>query len=128
MRFWIFSPGAASISAIAFTFSGSILFQYSNPIFLVGAAWLPWAIAMGHSFIKQVRWGNFIVLVGILCMILLGGEPQTVYLTILLLFALLGVDSFYARRIIKKEDQTKQNVEKNFSQTTGLLFFSSNSR
>lgn len=35
------SPIAASIAAAAYAFSGSVLFLYSNPPFLVGAAWLP---------------------------------------------------------------------------------------
>ena len=35
---------AASLAAISYPFSGYVLFQIYNPIFLISAAWLPWAI------------------------------------------------------------------------------------
>ncbi len=35
---------APGLSAVAYTFGGAVLFQYSNVVFLVGAAWLPWTL------------------------------------------------------------------------------------
>lgn len=41
---------ATRIAGAAYALSGSVLFNYSNPIYLVGAAWLPWGVA------ALVRW------------------------------------------------------------------------
>ena len=34
----------AVIGALSYELSGQVLFQYCNPIFCVGAAWLPWSM------------------------------------------------------------------------------------
>ncbi len=49
VRFRLARYGGASVLAagqagLAYAFSGSVLFQYCNVIFLVGAAWLPFAL------------------------------------------------------------------------------------
>ncbi len=70
---------SATLSAISFAFGGSVLFHTSNIVFLVGAAWLPWA-AMGVWQIhrtRQWRWGLMLSMA--LSMMVLGGDPQMAY-------------------------------------------------
>lgn len=80
MRSWRASWTAAGLSALAYAFSGPILFQYCNVIYLVGAAWLP------LGFLAVDRWarlGSHRALLGlafVLAMQTLGGDPQVAYL------------------------------------------------
>jgi hypothetical protein len=36
---------ASRLAAISYALGGAVLFNYSNPIYLIGAAWLPWGLA-----------------------------------------------------------------------------------
>jgi hypothetical protein len=73
------SRPAAGLSAVAYAFGGTVLFQYCNVAFLVGAAWLPWALLATHRMLtdRSVCWA---LVVGIcLALMVLGGDPQTAY-------------------------------------------------
>ena len=77
----LFGSSSASIfGALAYTFGGALFFQQTNPIFLVGAAWLPLASRGGVTLIDRPE--RFGVLKGAfpLAMMILGGDPQAAYI------------------------------------------------
>jgi hypothetical protein len=78
------SREAATLAAISYAFSGSVLFQYTNFVFLVAAAWLPLALLAAQRMLvrRQVRWA--LAFGAVLAMIVLGGDPQTAYHAVLL--------------------------------------------
>lgn len=71
------SQPAASIAAVAYGLSGSIVFLHTNPPFLVGAAWLP--IVIGSLLCRQGPIQKIrIPIAGVaLAMMILGGDPHT---------------------------------------------------
>ena len=79
----------ALLAGVSYQLSGQVLFQYCNPIYLVGAAWLPLAllsflrIATGRSAMR-----NAIQLAVTLSFMVLGGAVQTAMHAVL--GALLG--------------------------------------
>lgn len=76
-------------SAITYTFSGQVLFQYTNVIYLVGAAWAPVFFSLALSFYREtnlrLKRKILIKLSVLLALTILGGEPQIVYLTLIAL-------------------------------------------
>jgi uncharacterized glyoxalase superfamily protein PhnB len=71
-------PGA-TLAAISFAFGGPAIFQVTNVIYLVSAAWLPIAIGAVWNFIHGSgrRWS---IVAAVACaMMILGGDPQMVY-------------------------------------------------
>ena len=87
-RQWNLSAGSAAFAAAVYSFSPAVLFQYCNVIFLVGAAWLPWAVASGDSLIRNgsVRAVGSLAL--FLALMVTGGDPQAAYTAGLLLIGL----------------------------------------
>ncbi|MGQ9504056.1 MAG: hypothetical protein ACUVQR_04020 [Thermogutta sp.] len=104
---------AASLAAISYPFSGYVLFQIYNPIFLTSAAWLPWVIEALFSLVFQKdpqcqgsildvaatdeRSGFSQMVISLfghnaaalrfgvlLALMVLGGDPQTAYHCVLL--------------------------------------------
>jgi hypothetical protein len=73
------SVAAAGIAALSYTFCGNVLFQQTNVVFLVGAAWLPWAAAAALRMLREgsLRWA--VALGAILALMVLGGDPQAAY-------------------------------------------------
>jgi len=66
-----------AVAVVVYPLAGPIFFLIYNPPYLVGAAWLPLAIAGGIHLLKQlsIRW---IAITAIsLAMPVLGGDPQT---------------------------------------------------
>ena len=43
---------AAGLCALCYSFSGAVLFQYCNVVFLVGAAWLPFALLAANHMLS----------------------------------------------------------------------------
>jgi hypothetical protein len=78
------SREAATLAAISYAFSGSVLFQYTNLVFLIAAAWLPLALLTAQRMLvrRQARWALAFGVV--LAMLTLGGDPQTAYHAVLL--------------------------------------------
>ncbi len=67
----------AILAGVSYELSGQVLFQYCNPIYLVGAAWLPWALLFVHRIgIGKKPIPSMIGLSITLCFMVLGGEPQ----------------------------------------------------
>lgn len=68
----------------AYGLSGQVLFQYCNPIYCVGAAWLPWAVMYLFRWL-QFRQPTALLLLGvILSLMVLGGDPHAAYYVFLL--------------------------------------------
>ena len=65
------------IAGLVYPLSGSVFFLFTNPPFLVGAAWLPWMLSVlihphGNRPLTRITW----LAIG-LAMMVLGGDPQT---------------------------------------------------
>jgi hypothetical protein len=82
-RAWRLSSTAASLSAMAYAFGAPVLFQYSNIIFLVGAAWVPWGFLALEWLFHQKRRTGLLGLAIVLALQVLGGDPEAAYLTVL---------------------------------------------
>lgn len=80
MRSWGTSWTGSGLSAMAYAFGAPVLFQSSNIIFLVGAAWLPLGFHAVDQWVRRGRRWALIELAVVLAMQLLGGEPQSAYL------------------------------------------------
>jgi hypothetical protein len=97
LRHWSISPTGATIGALAYAFGAPVLFQYSNVVFLVGAAWMPLGL---RSADRWVRLGDLRALGGlatVLALQTLGGDPEAAYLVVI---AVLGyaIGLAYSRR------------------------------
>ncbi len=80
---WGIHPGGAALSALAYGLGGSVLFQVTNVIYLVGATWLPLAWMAGERMVLAASWQRGLAnaaLAALACgMMLLGGDPQMAY-------------------------------------------------
>jgi len=92
------SRPAAMIATLSYVFGGSVLFQYSNIVFLVGAAWLPEAIRQADIMITTRRISSVIALGLVFAMFVLGGDPQMAYHALVVILLLM----FFHRRKNKK--------------------------
>jgi hypothetical protein len=78
-RRWHASPPAAALGAMAYAFSGSVMFQYCNVVFLIGAAWLPLAVLATDRLLVERRWIWIPAVAAVWAMMVLGGDPQAAY-------------------------------------------------
>ena len=78
----------AALAMIVYPLSGPILFLYCNPPFLVGAAWMPLAIAGGLGLAARPSWRDSLITGTTLAMMTLGGDPQSAVHVILIGFAI----------------------------------------
>ena len=78
-RFGIGSTGAA-IAGLSYGFSAPILFQYCNIVFLVGAAWTPFAFRAVDRWLRGGERSALPELAAVLALQVLGGDPQMAYL------------------------------------------------
>lgn len=79
------NPYGAALAAFGFALSGAFLFQVCNVVYLVGAAWLPWSLASGWAAIGSTRL-SAISLCGLFtALMILGGDPQMAYHSMLIL-------------------------------------------
>lgn len=85
---------AALLAALAYTFSGSVLFQYCNVVFLVGAAWLPAALWAARRLIHRQTLKYAALLGAVLALMTLGGDPQMAYHTGLIIAGYAIFQSF----------------------------------
>ena len=69
----------ATLAAFAYAFSGAVLFQTTNVVYLVSAAWIPFALCCVWLMFREmkVRWA---VWTSVFCaLMILGGDPQMCY-------------------------------------------------
>ena len=78
-RRWQASPCAAGLAAVTYAFGGNVLFQYCNVVYLVGAAWLPLALAAADRMLVGRSWRGALLLGLVLALMVLGGDPQMAY-------------------------------------------------
>ncbi|NLY02065.1 MAG: YfhO family protein [Rhodopirellula sp.] len=78
-RGWRASREAAAVAAMAYAFSGNVLFQYCNIVYLVGAAWLPLALFAAQRTLVRRDWRGAVALGIVVAMMILGGDPQAAY-------------------------------------------------
>src|SRR5262249_16661995 len=78
-RGWKASASAAAMAGIAYACGGNVAFQYSNVVFLVGAAWLPWAALAADPMLREQRWSAAILLGVVLALMIMGGDPEAAY-------------------------------------------------
>jgi hypothetical protein len=90
-RRWDASVPAAGLAALCYAFSGDVLFQVTNVVFLVGAAWLPWALFLTDIVLGEGRPWAAVGLGAVLALMITGGDPQMAMHAMLLagLYALL---------------------------------------
>ena len=69
------------LGGIAYAFGAPILCLYNNVIFLVGAAWIPWALAAIDRLLRRKTRYAAAELGIVLALQVLGGDPQAAFLT-----------------------------------------------
>lgn len=77
------NPVGASLAGLSYGFGTPVLLLYSNPIYLVGAAWLPFGLCAVDGLVRQGRPCAWLELAVVLSLQVLGGDPQAAYLTVL---------------------------------------------
>jgi len=82
-RAWRLSPEASSLVALAYACSGSVLYQYCNIVFLVGAAWLPLVFLEADRMFGRRSFKHAAGCGLVLALMTLGGAPQTAYHAVL---------------------------------------------
>jgi hypothetical protein len=100
-RHWQATSPAAACAAIAYSCGGCVVFQHSNVVFLVGAAWLPFAAWMIDALIVQHSWRAALGLGVVLALMVLGGDPQLAY-NVVLMGALYGLIS------VRRDEEVKR--------------------
>ncbi len=83
-RQWRSGPTASAVAAVSYAFCGNILFQHCNVVFLVGAAWLPFALVAMDRMIVGQRLDDAICWAAVLAMMILGGGAEMAYHAVLL--------------------------------------------
>jgi hypothetical protein len=69
----------AGLGALSYAFSGCVLFQYCNVIFLVGAAWLPLALLYADLLLRMREPWAALGFGLVVALIVLGGDPHLAY-------------------------------------------------
>lgn len=82
-------PISSGLAALAYAFGGGVCFQYCNVVYLVGAAWLPWGVTALVTLMGERPRRGLLALSVVLAMCVLGGDPQTAYLLMLMGWSLL---------------------------------------
>lgn len=83
-RHWQASTPAAAAAAVAYSCGGSVVFQHANVVFLVGAAWLPFAAWATDRMLVGRSWPAAVTLGVVLALMVLGGDPQMAYHALLM--------------------------------------------
>lgn len=78
-RQWRMHRATAAMAAVSYSLGGTVLFQYCNVVYLVGAAWLPAAVAAVDTIVSHGGSRAIISLAAILALMTLGGDPQMAY-------------------------------------------------
>lgn len=78
-RRWHASIEGAGLASLAYAFGGSVVFQYCNVVFLIGAAWLPAALLATDWMLSKRSLIGAAALGAVLALMTLGGDPQASY-------------------------------------------------
>ena len=77
--YWQTSNWASLLAAISYAFSGSLLSQHANVIYLVSASWIPFALQSMDQMLVGRNWKSALGLAWFLGLMTLGGDPQSAY-------------------------------------------------
>jgi hypothetical protein len=80
-RNWRASEFAAGVAALTYAFGAVVMFQYCNITFLVGAAWVPLGLAATDRMLSLGDWRWSVALGVVLALQVLGGDPESAYVT-----------------------------------------------
>jgi hypothetical protein len=80
MRGWAVGWAGSGMAALCYAFGMPVLFQYSNVVYLVGAAWLPLGFLAVDRWLRDRHRAAVPGLALVLAMQFLGGDPQSAYL------------------------------------------------
>lgn len=80
MRSWDTSRHGSALSALVYAFGAPVLFQASNVIYLIGAAWLPLGFRAVDRWVRLGRRSGLCELAVVLSMQVLGGDIEAAYL------------------------------------------------
>jgi hypothetical protein len=69
------------LGGLSYAFGAPVLFLYCNVIFLVGAAWIPWGLCAIDRLLRGPGPGGAAGLAAVLALQVLGGDPESAYLT-----------------------------------------------
>ena len=94
------SRSASRLAGVIYPLSGSVLFLHCNPPFLVGAAWLPLAVAALTTRRPLPKSHRALVAGAALASMVIGGDPQTALHAVLVALAL-----WLARKMAGSHDQ-----------------------
>ena len=75
------SAVGSTLGGLAYAFGAPVLTQYSNVVFLVGAAWMPLGFRFADGWARLRRPSALAGLALVLAMQVLGGDPEAAYLT-----------------------------------------------
>lgn len=85
-RHWRSSVWGAGLGSLAYAFGGSLLYQHANVVYLIGGAWMPLALLAAERWFAGRR-SAILGLAVVLALMVLGGDPQAAYHTLLLIAA-----------------------------------------
>lgn len=88
---WQMPPLAAAVSLVCYVSCGALISQTCNVVFLVGAAWLPWA-CVALTWLRRKPWIGMLGLATVLSMMVLGGDPQMAYHVMLIGLLMIACD------------------------------------
>jgi len=77
------SQEGSCLGGLSYAFGGPVLCLYSNVIYLVGAAWIPWGLRATDRLLRRRRRSGLAELAAVLALQVLGGDPEGAYLTVL---------------------------------------------
>jgi hypothetical protein len=75
------SWAGSCLGGLSYAFGAPVLFLYSNPIRMVGAAWVPWGLCAIDRLVRQGQRRAGAELGAVLALQVLGGDPEDAYLT-----------------------------------------------
>lgn len=85
-RHWGLPEWQSIIGSLLFTLGGTSVSLINLLNHFQSAVWLPWAVLFWEKFLLQMNWARFIILVFALVMQLLGGSPEILAMSIVLLW------------------------------------------
>lgn len=96
----------ATLAAVSFSFGGFFLFQTTNVVYLVSAAWLPFALCTVWLMFRQTKL-KWAIWTGVFCaLMILGGDPQMCYHVGLVMVGFAGWRFLRERRRLFKSKTT----------------------
>lgn len=107
-RTWRLSLTAASLAGMSYGCAGAVVFQYCNVVFLVGAGWLPFALATGWRMLRSKDWKSTLPASICLAMMVLGGDAQAAYIAVIALLLSVVLKKGALRKIIASADRRPQ--------------------